>query len=211
MVQDLTSSNQIYISGRIDTEPEFSHSFGSETFNIFYLTIPRLSKTCDRLPVIVSERILDREAVKTGDRAAVKGQIRTHNTSYDGRTHLIISVFAKEVYEPKTEDEDKNPNFVVLNGFICKPPFYRETPLKRQITDILLAVNRPFGRSDYIPLIAWGRTAEDAKNLSVGDRIRIEGRMQSRIYQKKITSEKTVEKTAFEVSVSKMEILRGDF
>ncbi len=208
--KDLNDSNRIYISGEVDGGAEYSHSFGNEIFNIFYVNIPRLSKTCDRLPVIASERVIGREDIKAGDKIAVKGQIRTHNTSYDGRTHLIISVFAKEIYLGGNE-ENKNPNTVVLNGYVCKPPFYRETPLKRQITDVLLAVNRPFGRSDYIPLITWGRTALEAGNLTVGSYIHIEGRMQSRIYQKKITSDETVEKTAFEVSVSKMEILSDKF
>lgn len=151
--------------------------------------------------------------MRINDKVAVRGQIRTHNTSYDGRTHLIISVFAKEVFMPNEEEdgEEKNPNSVILNGFVCKPPFYRETPLKRRITDILLAVNRPFGRSDYIPLITWGQTAEEAKNLLVGDCIHIEGRLQSRIYQKKITKEETIEKTAYEVSVSKMELINNNF
>ncbi|MCD8090475.1 MAG: single-stranded DNA-binding protein, partial [Clostridiales bacterium] len=182
MIQDLNTSNQIFISGSADSEAEFSHSFGSEVFNIFYVNIPRLSKICDRLPVIASERILRKEEIKPGDKVAVKGQIRTHNTSYDGRTHLIISVFAKEIFK-NPEEESQNPNSVILNGYICKPPFYRETPLKRQITDVLLAVNRPFGRSDYIPLITWGRTAAEAKYLTVGTYIHIEGRLQSRVYQ----------------------------
>lgn len=210
MFQDIRATNRVYVSGIIDSDFTFSHKVYGEGFYSFIIKVPRLSEACDFLPVTVSERLIDRENMCVGREVWIKGQIRSYNTYFENRNHLILSIFVKEIgYEPETAGE--NPNSVSLDGFICKKPIYRTTPLGREISDVLLAVNRAYGKSDYIPLIAWGRNAVFAKNLNVGDNIRIEGRMQSRRYQKKFDNGETEEKTAYEISLSKIELVECDF
>lgn len=211
LFQDVRTTNRIYISGAIDSEFIFSHKVYGEGFYSFFVKVPRLSEAYDRLPVTISERLIDNEKMKVGEEIWIRGQIRSYNTYSGSRNHLILSVFAKETGTKDTEEKNENPNNVSLNGFICKKPVYRTTPLGREISDVLLAVNRAYGKSDYIPLIAWGRNALFSKNAEIGDNIKIEGRMQSRTYQKKYDNGEIVEKTAYEVSVSKIELLQDDF
>ncbi len=207
MLQDINETNSIFVSGCLETEPVFSHEVYGEGFYSFMLRVPRLSESDDILPVTISDRLSEPDKMYVGSRICVRGQIRSYNTYENNRNHLILSIFVKEICF-LTEDEEvkENPNHVSLDGFICKPTVYRTTPKGRRIADILLAVNRAYGKSDYIPLIAWERNALFSKGLDVGDNIRLEGRMQSRLYRKKIDNGEIVEKTAFEVSVSKMEL-----
>lgn len=211
MLQDIRATNRVYISGVIDSDFTFSHKVYGEGFYCFVIKVPRLSETYDLLPVTISERLMAGEYMKTGEEIWLRGQLRSYNTYSESRNHLILSIFVKEVGPKCSEDQNENPNSISLNGFICKKPIYRTTPLGREISDILLAVNRAYGKSDYIPLIAWGRNALFAGNLEIGDNIRVEGRMQSRRYQKKFDNGQTVDKTAYEVSVSKIELESGDF
>ncbi len=201
-MQDVRSTNKVYVFGAINSGFTFSHKIYGEEFYNFFIKVPRLSEACDILPVTISERLITEENMTENSHIGIKGQLRSHNTCENNKNHLILSIFAKETV---FENEEENPNRIYLNGFICKPPVYRTTPLGREISDILLAVNRAYGKSDYIPLIAWGRNSLFAKKLNVGENIIIEGRMQSRIYQKKKENGETEEKTAYEVSVCKME------
>jgi len=204
-------NNQIGIAGRIHSDFEFSHELYGEGFYRFEVEIFRLSDTSDILPVTISERIINMSSATIGTWVYIAGQIRSYNNyvEADRRNKLVLTVFARdvEILESGTEPEqlDVNPNDVYLNGFICKPPIYRTTPFGREIADMLLAVNRSYNKSDYIPCIAWGRNARYAGKLAVGSNIRVWGRMQSRPYQKRYESGEILEKTAYEVSISKLE------
>ena len=199
-------NNHIGIAGRVHSDFEFSHEVYGEGFYRFEVEIYRLSEASDILPVTISERIIDMAEMNVGDWIYIMGQIRSYNNyvEEDRRNKLVLTVFARDI-EVIEENIDLNPNDVFLNGFICKPPIYRTTPFGREIADILLAVNRSYNKSDYIPCIAWGRNARYAGKLSVGSNIRIWGRMQSRPYQKRFESGEVIEKTAYEVSISKIE------
>ena len=204
-------NNHIGIAGKVYSDFEFSHEVYGEGFYRFEVEIYRLSDVSDVLPVTISERIIDMAKVRLGDWVYIAGQIRSYNNyvEEDRRNKLVLTVFARDVELLEGEDPgsqlDINPNDVFLNGFICKPPIYRTTPFGREIADILLAVNRSYNKSDYIPCIAWGRNARYAGKLAVGSNIRIWGRMQSRPYQKRFESGEVLEKTAYEVSISKIE------
>lgn len=208
MENNYDKNNDVHLSGKIISEFSFSHSAHGEAFYTFMLECQRLSSAYDILPVTVSERLLINNEAKTGDRAEIKGQLRSYNSYSEGKTHLILTVFAKEIEIENAADTDINT--IYLNGYICKPTIYRKTPFGREIADILLAVNRLYNKSDYIPVICWGRNAKFAKSFEVGDNVLITGRIQSRNYQKKISEEEVIEKTAYEVSVSKIEIF-NDF
>ncbi|MDO4300565.1 MAG: single-stranded DNA-binding protein [Clostridia bacterium] len=200
-----TQNNYIILSGQIVSDFTYSHQVYGEAFYSFLLCSKRLSDTYDTLPVTISERLLIDIEAKTGSFITVTGQLRSYNNYSDGKTHLILTVFAKDI--SINEEKTKDINNIQLNGFICKPPIYRTTPFGRQIADILLAVNRAYNKSDYIPIICWGRNALYASNMEVGSNILITGRMQSRNYQKKISDNEIIEKTAYEISVSKIEKL----
>ncbi|MCG8539048.1 MAG: single-stranded DNA-binding protein [Clostridia bacterium] len=184
---------------------EFSHEVYGEGFYNFRIRIPRLSNYDDVLPITVSERLIvnlnfdDEKIVK------VEGQLRSYNKVIDGSNRLILTIFARDVCEAEME-EVNNPNQIFLDGYICKQPIYRTTPFGREITDMLIAVNRPYRKSDYIPCIAWGRNARYSQKMKVGDRIKVWGRVQSREYQKKLEDEILLKKTAYEVSISKMKV-----
>jgi hypothetical protein len=201
------NSNFIDIGGRICSEFVFSHEIYAEGFYRFDLEVERLSGSADILPVTVSERIIDRTVMATGTHIRVTGQIRSYNSyvEADRKNKLVLTVFARDI-TLHTASSAANPNEVFLNGYLCKPPVYRTTPFGREIADLLIAVNRSYNKSDYIPCIAWGRNARFAGKLTVGENIRIWGRMQSRIYQKKKDDGEVQEKTAYEVSVAKVEV-----
>lgn len=208
MVGNIIENNMVTISGKIATEAEFSHEVYGEGFYSFSLEVPRLSESYDKISVTVSERLISREYLEIGKFIEVEGQFRSYN-NFNGSTEgskLILTVFAREINFLDDERKIKNPNQIYLNGFICKKPVYRTTPFGREITDILLAVNRPYNKSDYIPCISWGRNARYSSNLEIGDNIKVWGRIQSREYQKKLESGEVITKVAYEVSVSKMEI-----
>lgn len=196
-------TNSITVSGKILTDFVLSHEVYGEKFYSFYIENRRLSDAVDILPVIISERLLIDECYAVGDNVLIEGQIRSHN-NFDGiKTHLKLSIFVKSIMP--TEEMCNPVNRIMLDGFICKKPVYRTTPFGREIADILLAVNRAYGKSDYIPAICWGRNAKFASNLEVGTNISLSGRMQSRDYQKRLDDGEVITKTAYEVSASKIE------
>lgn len=202
-MDNLMLNNKIYLEGKVVSDLVFSHEMYGEGFYIFNLEVPRLSDTKDDLSVTVSERLLTGLDFKVGTEIIVEGQLRSYNKFVDGANRLILTVFARNI-EPCLE-RSKNPNQIFLDGFICKAPVYRTTPFGREIADMLLAVNRAYNKSDYIPTIAWGRNSRFCQTLTVGDNIRIWGRLQSREYQKRVSEEEVIKKVAYEVSISKME------
>ena len=205
MMESYVANNQAEVIGEIIDEPVLSHEIYGEKFYTFTLCVPRLSGVSDDVKVMISERLMQEVSISPGIRIEIVGQFRSYNSYENGDNRLILTVFAKDVRY--ADDEEKNPNSLYLNGFICKEPVYRTTPFGREITDLLLAVNRSYNKSDYIPVIAWGRNARFCKNIKVGDNIKIWGRIQSRIYQKHISEDEVLEKTAYEVSVSRMEVV----
>lgn len=205
-MDNYSENNHAEVIGIVCDEPRISHEIYGEKFYVFTLKIPRLSGISDNVKIMVSDRLLADVPVAVGDVIEVEGQFRSYNDYENGENRLILTVFAKDIKRSET-DSDKNPNSLYLNGFICKAPVYRTTPFGREITDMLLAVNRSYNKSDYIPVIAWGRNARYCKNINIGDNIKVWGRIQSRIYQKHISDEEVIEKTAYEVSVSRMEMV----
>ncbi len=206
MVGNIIENNMATISGKVVSNVEFSHEVYGEGFYYFMLDVPRLSESSDRIPVTISERLASKDRLEIGTIIEVEGQFRSYNSYNNEGNRLLLTVFARDITFLEDEKKIKNPNQIYLNGFICKKPIYRTTPFGREITDILLAVNRPYNKSDYIPCIAWGRNARFSERLTVGDNIKVWGRIQSRSYQKKLESGDILTKVAYEVSVSKMEI-----
>ncbi len=200
-------NNIVTIAGFLDDDPIFSHEIYKEKFYIFTLRVKRLSDAYDYIKVILSERLFGSDFdVRCGDYVVINGQFRSYNNYTPTGSKLILTVFAKDIHIAD-ECELENPNQIYLDGFVCKEPIYRVTPFGREISDMLLAVNRSYNKSDYIPSIAWGRNAKFCRDISVGSRVRIWGRIQSREYQKKLDEENVVTKTAYEVSISKMELV----
>jgi len=205
MMEHVMENNKVVVAGRVNTPLVYSHEMFGENFYQFDLAVPRLSSYIDLLPVTISERLMGGVNLAPGTEIVIEGQLRSYNKFINGSNRLVLTVFTRETYL-KNQDI-KNPNQIFLNGFVCKEPVYRTTPFNREITDILLAVNRAYGKSDYIPTIAWGRNARFSQHLRVGDNIKVWGRIQSRVYQKKLPEGEVVEKMAFEVSISKMEVV----
>ncbi|MFR1707543.1 MAG: single-stranded DNA-binding protein [Clostridium sp.] len=196
-------NNKIYLEGKVISDLEFSHEMYGEGFYNFEFEVSRLSDTSDILVITVSERLIAGIDVSIGSELVIDGQLRSYNKFVDGANRLILTVFARDIRQ--LEERGKNPNQIFLDGYICKAPVYRTTPFGREIADMLLAVNRLYNKSDYIPTIAWGRNSRFCKSLEVGDNIRVWGRLQSREYQKKISDTEVIKKIAYEVSISKME------
>ena len=194
-------NNKVFIAGEIISDASFSHEIYGEGFYEFFVRVMRLSGQADVLPVTLSERLIQDGMLEKGKSICALGQFRSYNKIENGRSRLMLTVFVRELLP---ELPDKNPNSILLSGYICKPPVYRTTPFNREIADVLVAVNRAYNKSDYIPCIAWGRNARFVKNLSVGDKIAISGRIQSREYQKKLSETEMRTMTAYEVSVSKL-------
>lgn len=207
MTGHMLDSNVVTLVGKIIGEKEFSHEMYGEGFYNYQLEIPRLSEASDYLPLTISERLLIDSNLSSEDIVKVEGQLRSYNKFADGSNRLVLTVFVRDLSRMNSFDDVKNPNQIYLEGFICKPPVYRETPFGREITDLLVAVNRPYNKSDYIPCIAWGRNARFSAKLDVGDHIRSWGRIQSRNYQKKLPDGTVLNKVAYEVSISKMELV----
>ena len=206
MVGNIIENNMVTISGKVVSNIQFSHEVYGEGFYYFMLDVPRLSDSSDRIPVTISERLTSKDKLEIGTIIEVEGQFRSYNSYSNEGNKLLLTVFARDITFLEDEKKIKNPNQIYLNGYICKRPIYRTTPFGREITDILLAVNRPYNKSDYIPCIAWGRNARFSENRAVGDNIKVWGRIQSRTYQKKLESGDILTKIAYEVSISKMEI-----
>ena len=205
MEQSIPENNEVRVLGKIETQLQFSHEVYGEGFYSFVLNVKRLSDISDYILVTVSERLLSGVPMEIGNFVEINGQFRSYNNYNNNERKLILTVFAKDLIPVAPEDASKNLNYIFLNGFVCKPPAYRTTPFGREITDLLLAVNRQYNKSDYIPCIAWGRNARFASELTVGSHIKIWGRVQSRDYQKKISENELINKTAYEISISKME------
>ncbi len=199
------SNNVVQVYGMVEENPILSHEMYGEKFYNTKLIVTRLSDVSDILPVTISERLFIGANIEKGTKLLIEGQLRSYNKYLDGGNRLILTVFARNI--SLSDEKAKNPNQIFLDGFICKKPIYRTTPFGREITDMLIAVNRPYNKSDYIPSIAWGRNARYSENLEVGDRIKVWGRIQSRDYQKKISEEEVITRTAYEISISKMELV----
>lgn len=197
-------TNKVFLSGEIASLPVLSHELYGEGFYEFSLGVRRLSGQRDVIPVTVAERLLDGRVLSVGEPVAIEGQFRSYNKMIDNRSKLMLTVFVKEFLP--TDVPYTNPNTVELLGYICKEPVYRTTPLSREICDLLVAVNRAFNKSDYIPCIAWGRNARFSRSLAVGTKISVAGRIQSREYVKKISDEISETRTAYEISVSRIEL-----
>ncbi|ERM91207.1 single-stranded DNA-binding protein [Caldanaerobacter subterraneus subsp. yonseiensis KB-1] len=211
MAGNFLENNTVTLVGKVFTPLEFSYELYGEKFFNFILEVPRLSETKDYLPITISNRLFEGMNLEVGTRVKIEGQLRSYNrkSPEEGKNKLILTVFARDISVVPEEEVVKNPNEIFLDGFICKKPVYRTTPLGREITDLLIAVNRPYNKSDYIPVIAWGRNARFSEKLEVGDRIRLWGRVQSREYQKKLGDE-VVTKVAYEVSITRMEVVEKE-
>ena len=212
-------NNYLTLVGKVTGEKRFSHEIYGEKFYTFNLSIPRLSGNADIIPITISERLITDEMLQEGTRLLIKGQFRSYNSYENERNKLILTVFAKDVEELKEVEEqeerdivrkEETTNEVVLIGFVCKKPIYRQTPFGREIADLLLAVNRAYNKSDYIPTIAWGRNARFCQNIEVGTQVKIIGRVQSRQYEKKHEDGTVETKTAYEVSVCSLEVINEE-
>ena len=196
--------------GTIVSEFKFSHEIFGEGFYMVDVEVQRLSDSTDIIPLMVSERLMDINEDFTGTKVMVTGQFRSYNRHEEKKNRLILSVFAREVELVDEIEESAKSNQIYLDGFICKEPIYRKTPLGREIADLLIAVNRPYGKSDYIPCICWGRNARFASSFEVGTRCAIWGRIQSREYIKKISEEQAERRIAYEVSVNKLDLVEEE-
>ena len=205
MTDKVFENNQVSIVGEVISEFEYSHEVFGESFYMLEISVNRLSDSCDIIPVMVSERLIDVSRSYIGLYAHIQGQFRSYNRHEEVKNRLVLSVFAREIQLLEEPDETVKTNYIFLDGFVCKPPIYRKTPLGREIADVLLAVNRPYGKSDYIPCICWGRNARYADSFVVGGHVQIWGRIQSREYQKKLSETEFEKRVAYEVSVSKLE------
>ena len=212
-------NNYLTLVGKVTGEKKFSHEIYGERFYIFNLTIPRLSGNADIIPITVSERLIKEETLNEGKKLLVKGQFRSYNSYENEKNRLILTVFAKDIVELEENDQEEEnemvrkdtiTNEVVLVGFICKKPIYRQTPFGREISDLLLAVNRAYNKSDYIPCIAWGRNARFCQNLEVGSQVKVVGRVQSRTYEKKHEDGTIENRVAYEVSVATLEVINKE-
>lgn len=195
------SNNKLRLTGIVTERPVYSHEVCGEEFYETKLSVPRLSGQEDVIPVTLSDRLLARTEVKPGAKISISGQFRSYNKLEGEHSRLLLTAFAREILPA---DDEVNPNTIEILGYICKPPVYRTTPFKREICDVLLAVNRAYNKSDYIPCIMWGRNARFIKDMPIGERLWVTGRVQSRIYTKCLSEDKSEERVAYEVSVSKI-------
>ena len=206
MKDNVIENNQAIVKGTIVSGFTYSHEIFGEGFYLMDVEVERLSNTSDIIPVMISERLINVNEDYEGKNIVIAGQFRSYNKHEEKKNRLILSVFAREIEFVDEIEKEHSTNQIYMDGYICKEPVYRKTPLGREIADILIAVNRPYGKSDYIPCICWGRNARYASNLFVGSRCRVWGRIQSREYFKKINDEQSVRKVAYEVSVGKLEV-----
>lgn len=220
MITNYLENNYLVLVGKITSDKKFSHEIYGESFYVFNLEVPRLSQTSDIIPITISERLLVNFDLTIGKEVEIEGQFRSYNAYENERSRLVLTVFAKEIREKEAEVEQeitegeeettkpiKVSNEVVLIGYICKKPIYRKTPFGREISDILLAINRAYNKSDYIPCIAWGRNARFCENMPVGTEVKVVGRVQSRMYEKKHEDGSVEQKVAYEVSIGSLEII----
>ena len=210
MTDKVFDNNQVSIAGEVVSEFVYSHDVFGEGFYVLEISVSRLSESNDIIPVMVSERLINVKNNYIGKFVQINGQFRSYNRHEENKNRLVLSVFAREITVQEEETEIAKPNYIFLDGYVCKQPVYRKTPLGREIADVLLAVNRPYGKSDYIPCICWGRNARFADSFEVGGRVQVWGRIQSREYQKKLSETEYEKRVAYEVSVSKLEYIRSE-
>ena len=211
MNTNYSENNHLVLRGKIVSEKSYSHEIYGEKFYVFNLEVIRLSSTVDIIPITISERLLTGLDLEIGKKVVVEGQFRSYNNYENERNRLILTVFAKEINEIEGEDDKEEvTNEVILVGYVCKKPIYRQTPFGREIADVLLAVNRAYNKSDYIPSIAWGRNARFCQNMEVGTEVKITGRVQSRTYEKKYEDGTTETRVAYEVSIASMEVVNEE-
>lgn len=210
-------NNYLTLVGKVTGEKKFSHEIYGESFYVFNLEIPRLSGNADIIPITISERLITDETLSVGKYLLIKGQFRSYNSYNQQKNRLILTVFAKDVVEVEQIEDDNEmarkdniSNEVILIGYICKKPIYRQTPFGREIADLLLAVNRAYNKSDYIPCIAWGRNARFCQNIEVGSQVKVVGRIQSRTYEKKFEDGTIETRIAYEVSIGSLELINID-
>lgn len=208
-MENYNDNNIVEIGGKVVTELEFSHEIYEEKFYRFYVETKRMSDYTDKLPIIISERLVNIGDIKIGEIVHVEGQFRSYNQIIEGKSKLVLSIFAKDI-ELVQDESILTLNDATFIGFICKKPIYRKTPLGREIADVLLAVNRTYKKSDYIPCILWGRNAKFCEKVEVGTRLKLNGRIQSRNYEKKLEDGTVIPKVAYEVSIAKLSVDRAD-
>lgn len=205
MSEKVIENNKVSVIGEVISEFTFSHEVFGEGFYLVSLAVSRLSDQVDIIPLMISERLLDVTQDYRGRTVEAIGQFRSYNCHEGVKNRLVLSVFVRELNFLEEFTDCTKTNQIYLDGYICKEAIYRKTPLGREIADILLAVNRPYGKSDYIPCIAWGRNARYASGFAVGARVKVWGRVQSREYTKKLNETECEKRVAYEVSVSKLE------
>lgn len=210
MITNYTENNYLVLIGKIISDKTFSHEIYGESFYVFNLEVPRLSGNEDIIPITISERLIANFDLTIGRKVVIEGQFRSYNSYENEKNRLVLTVFAKDIIDYKEEQEENVSNEVVLNGYVCKKPIYRKTPFGREISDILLAVNRAYNKSDYIPCIAWGRNARFCENMEVGTEVKVVGRVQSRTYEKKFEDGRTEQRVAYEVSIGSLEVINKD-
>lgn len=209
-MNNCTDVNKVFISGNIVSDFKFSHELYGEKFYLFDLEVPRYSDYKDILPVMISERMLDTDKSLNGHQANITGNIRSFNRKDKDKTRLVVTFFCKEIEFTDLPGRCSENNLVELEGTICKEPVYRVTPKGREITELIIASNRRCGKGDYLPCVLWGRNARYSKKLGIGTRLKVIGRAQSRGYQKTMPDGTVQERTAYELSVSKMEVIRNE-
>ena len=213
METNFADNNHLVLVGKITDEKRFSHEIYGEKFYIFDLSVPRLSGNADTIPITISERLFKEDELTVGKKIRITGQFRSYNSYENEKNKLILTVFAKDIEFLANQEEeivaskDLVSNEVVLIGYICKAPIYRQTPFGREIADVLLAVNRAYNKSDYIPCITWGRNARYCSKMEVGTEVKVVGRVQSRSYEKKHEDGTVEQKVAYEVSISNLEVI----
>ena len=210
MITNYTENNYLVLIGKIISDKTFSHEIYGESFYVFNLEVPRLSGNEDIIPITISERLIANFDLTIGRKVVIEGQFRSYNSYENEKNRLVLTVFAKDIIDYKEEQEENVSNEVVLNGYVCKKPIYRKTPFGREISDILLAVNRAYNKSDSIPCIAWGRNARFCENMEVGTEVKVVGRVQSRTYEKKFEDGRIEQRVAYEVSIGSLEVINKD-
>lgn len=210
MITNYTENNYLVLIGKIISDKTFSHEIYGESFYVFNLEVPRLSGNEDIIPITISERLIANFDLTIGRKVVIEGQFRSYNSYENEKNRLVLTVFAKDIIDYKEEQEENVSNEVVLNGYVCKKPIYRKTPFGREISDILLAVNRAYNKSDYIPCITWGRNARFCENMQIGTELKLVGRVQSRPYEKKHEDGTVEQRTAYEVSISSLEFVNKE-
>ena len=207
MADKILENNQVSIVGEIISDFQYSHEVYGEGFYMVEVAVSRLSNFSDYIPLMISERLIDTSQSYIGQKVYVTGQFRSYNRHEELKNRLVLSVFVRAIEFIEEETEEMKSNQILLDGYICKDPIYRKTPLGREIADLLVAVNRSYGKSDYIPCICWGRNARFAARFEVGVHVQIWGRIQSREYVKRLNEDEVEKRTAYEVSVSKIEYM----